>query len=56
MTISGRLGGRFVLEASVDLRTWVPLATLINTDGQTTFTDPGQGEFNHRFYRVRLLD
>jgi uncharacterized delta-60 repeat protein len=49
-TVAGR---RCVLEASVDLRTWQPLATNIATSATVEFTDPARNSFSQRFYRIR---
>lgn len=56
LTLSGRLGARFVVEASSDLASWTALATVTNTDGRLVVTDPDFGSRSARFYRARLLD
>ena len=42
-----------VIEASVDLRTWQPLATNIATSATVEFTDAARNSFSQRFYRIR---
>ncbi len=53
LLLSGLPGQRFVIEASVDLQTWVPLSVVTIGDATTEFTDPAAGEFSQRFYRAR---
>ena len=47
-------GGSYTLEASVDLNTWVPLATMnAGSTGVFTYEDPNDGSLPARFYRMR---
>jgi uncharacterized delta-60 repeat protein len=50
---SGRPGGVFVVEASPDLLTWVPLQTNTLGAGPLPFTDFQATNFTRRFYRLR---
>ena len=52
LRLTGELG-RFSLEASSDLATWLPLATLTNLFGTVQFDDPMTADNPRRFYRVR---
>ena len=42
----------FRLEASVDLRNWIPLCTNVVTDGAIHYVDPDAPAFPARFLRV----
>jgi hypothetical protein len=45
----------YVIEASTNLASWTPLATLLRTNGDTqplTFKDPAGAGQNQRFYRT----
>jgi hypothetical protein len=48
----GQPGERVLVEASTDLRTWVPLVTLTNAQGRIEFTDPDAPRHPQRFYRA----
>lgn len=56
LTLSGRLGARFVVEVSSDLETWTVLATVTNTDGRLVINDPDSASHGLRFYRARLIE
>ena len=43
-----------VIQASTDLRDWVSLSTLQNTNGFVVFTDSQSATFQRRFYRVLI--
>jgi hypothetical protein len=47
--------GTVVIEASTDLKTWMPILTNPPAFGHFPFTDCGAGGFSNRFYRVRIL-
>jgi uncharacterized repeat protein (TIGR03803 family) len=47
--------GQVVIEASADLKTWIPLVTNPPAFGQFPFTDCGAGGQTSRFYRVHVL-
>jgi hypothetical protein len=47
--INGVAGFQYVVEASADLLSWVPVSTNTAPD---LFSDPDAGNFNQRFYRV----
>ena len=44
-----------VIEASADLKTWLPLSTNVTYGGSILFTDPTAPSAAHRFYRSRSL-
>jgi sulfatase modifying factor 1 len=44
-----------ILEASTDLTTWVPLATLISTNKLVTLLDNAATNYSARFYRLILV-
>jgi len=52
--ITGALGCTYTIEASSDLVTWTPIASVDNTSGTLQFVDPGTRNFTQRFYRVLL--
>jgi len=52
LTLGGRTGGSFRLDASTNLLNWVPLATLTNASGSLQYDDATAANFNHRFYRL----
>jgi hypothetical protein len=56
LTLSGRLGARFVVEVSSDLATWTGLATVTNTEGRLVINDPQYASHGRRFYRARLIE
>jgi len=47
--------GRVVIDASADLKSWIPLITNPPVFGQFPFADSGAGGQPSRFYRVRVL-
>jgi len=47
--------GTVVIDASADLKTWVPLLTNPPAFGQFPFTDSGAGGQFNRFYRVQII-
>ena len=52
--LCSRPGGACEIQASTDLLTWFPLATVTNMTGMVTFTDTQTGPTN-RFYQARQL-
>ena len=55
VTIDSRPGSTYVLEASSDLTSWVPVAQQVATDYRLTLVDPGAAGLRWRFYRVGRL-
>ncbi len=53
MVVSSHPGQRCVLEASVDLQTWLPVQTNLATGATTTFSHADIGAYPARFFRVR---
>src|SRR6185437_3809237 len=53
LTLTGETGVSYVIEASSDLNTWTPLATLTASNGTLNFTDPDAGNSSQRFYRAK---
>jgi uncharacterized delta-60 repeat protein len=53
---TSQAGKAYIVEASVDLVSWSPLATVTATGALTGYTDVGAGGYGQRFYRVRLSD
>ena len=47
--------GTVVIDASADLKTWVPILTNPAAFGQLPFTDSGAGGHSNRFYRVQVI-
>jgi len=52
--LSGSAGLVVIIEASTDLKNWVPIQTNALVNGQVHFTDPHSALFPKRFYRVRF--
>jgi len=53
-TLRGRPGGSYLIESSIDLKTWRPVTTL-NLEMETkAFVDPTPEE--EEFYRASLVD
>jgi len=53
---TSQAGQAYIIEASVDLVSWSPLATVTASSASTSYTDLGAGAYGQRFYRVRLVD
>jgi uncharacterized repeat protein (TIGR03803 family) len=47
--------GSVVIDASADLKTWIPLLTNPPCFGQFSFTDSSAGGHSNRFYRVQVV-
>jgi hypothetical protein len=56
MVLSGRIGARFQVEASRDLRVWTVLTVLTNSAGRVEFSDPDGMNQTQCFYRARLVE
>ena len=52
MTVDGEPGRTYTIEASSDLVTWKPIASLENNDGTLRFSDAELRNYSQRFYRV----
>jgi hypothetical protein len=53
--LTGRVGSNYVIQASTDLTTWIPIATnVIPGSGFIPFADPFATNFSRRFYRAML--
>jgi hypothetical protein len=48
----GEPGVNYRVEASTDLIEWVPIESLLNSDGTLDFLDPESSSLDRRFYRV----
>lgn len=56
MSWPGLMGDRAVIDASVDLKVWIPIVTnTVDSDGLVHFRDPNAGLYPWRFYRARGL-
>lgn len=55
MRLSTDAGSTYVLDATTNLWSWLPLATNLATTNSVLFTDPAATNFKHRFYRARKL-
>ncbi len=55
VTLQGKIGQRFQVEASTNLPVWFPLANLTNLTGTIQYTDPTPATGRGRFYRTSLL-
>jgi hypothetical protein len=53
LMLTGEVGARYEIQASEDLKTWIPLVTLTNLIGTIEFVDTAATNFNQRFYRAR---
>jgi DNA-binding beta-propeller fold protein YncE len=53
--VSGPSGSTVVIQASTDLRTWIPLQTNLLGSGPLYFSDPQSPNNVQRFYRAQLL-
>lgn len=54
LTIQGRMGSNYNIEASTDLVHWTELIDEIDTSGTFTITDTNTPNFPYRFYRAVL--
>lgn len=52
ISVAGRVGVTYVLEASADLQSWEPVATNKTMNGVVTFQDSQAGGKDKRFYRT----
>jgi hypothetical protein len=52
LRFSGEVGVNYRVEASTDLIEWVPIESLLNSDGTLDFLDPEAASLNKRFYRI----
>jgi hypothetical protein len=50
--LSGIAGLSYTVQASTNLVDWVPILSLVTTNGATTVVDPAAAALNHRFYRA----
>jgi hypothetical protein len=51
LCLPGENGSGYRLECSTDLTNWMPLCTIVVTDGSMHFVDPDADGHAHRFYR-----
>ncbi len=54
-TLVGERERTYAIEVSVDLESWSPLATVVNTVGKTAVKDAAAVDAEARFYRARKL-
>jgi hypothetical protein len=54
LQLSGDNGQRIIVEASTDLKAWIPISTNIIAAGSVIFADLTGTNFTHRFYRAAL--
>jgi cohesin domain-containing protein len=52
MTLAGDAGASYQIQVSDDLKHWIPLTTVVNSNGSTQFSDPDAGGHDHRFYKA----
>lgn len=52
--LSGPAGSNYVIEASTDLKNWVPISTNAAPSGSVSYTDTAATNFPSRYYRARL--
>jgi hypothetical protein len=52
--VSGPSGSNVVIQASTDLKTWIPLQTNLLGSGLLYFSDPQSTTNVRRFYRAKL--
>ena len=48
----GTAGLSYTVQASTNLVDWVPILSLVSTNGTTTVADPAAASLNCRFYRA----
>lgn len=54
--LEGIAGERYQIEASTDLVQWEPVTIVENLSGDLNFPAPEADQFDHRFYRLRVLE
>lgn len=52
--LSGPAGSNYVIEASTDLKNWVPISTNAAPSGTVSYIDTAATNFPSRYYRARL--
>ena len=52
INISGRVGMTYVIESSIDLQNWTPVATNQTFNGAVSYQDAGAPGSTKRFYRA----
>jgi len=55
LTIPGQVGRTYVIEASTNLQSWVPLTAVVNVNGRLEVVDPYAKKSSRRFYRAILV-
>jgi PKD repeat protein len=53
MSLSGSDGANYIVEASTNLKSWIPVITNTPTGGLLIFTDNASTNMLYRFYRIR---
>ena len=54
LQLSGPAGSNYVIEASTDLKTWVPISTNAAPSGTVSYTDTAATNMVLRYYRARI--
>lgn len=54
LQLSGPAGSNFVIQASTDLKTWIPLSTNAAPTGSVSYTDTAATNLAFRYYRAKL--
>jgi hypothetical protein len=55
LTVYGELGRSYVLEASTNLVTWIPILNFACTNSPLCVADPAAANYAQRFYRIARL-
>ncbi len=55
LTVTGPVGGRYLLQTSTDLVGWADWMQVVSTNATMQFIDPDTRNARHRFYRVFVL-
>jgi hypothetical protein len=55
LTMTDHAGGNYLIETSADLRSWLALATIMNTESSWSFSELIEPGVSVRFYRVQRI-
>jgi len=52
LMLQGPVGANYMIQASTDLLSWLPITNFVSTNSPVYFTDPTAKNYNRRFYRA----
>jgi hypothetical protein len=52
LMLQGPVGSNYVIQASIDLVTWLPVTNFVSTNSPFYFNFPTATNYSHRFYRA----